>query len=246
MSVTVMQLNIRNWKTSRYIFSCDFCNYSPDVILLNETSSVDNSIKLKGYYVVQSCLEQHSGVVILVRNTIKFNTLVTKDTNTFAIKILTTLGPLIIATCYIPPRLNVIPTFALNKILDYNLPTLLIADFNAHNQMFLNTLAHHYNGDYRGAQLALLARGRNLDFLGPLFNTFKTNRAQGKPDIVLANNQFRMFHHNITKGNQIASDHIPIIIKISSQPIKVIQNRRVNVKSIKTCQVRTLFYFLKD
>ena len=230
MDLTVLQLNIRNWKTNKYLFSVDLSNYHPHVILLNETSCTENNIKLRGYYVIQNCTERFSGVAILIHNTVQFSIIPTKDKDTLSIKINTSLGPLIIATSYIPPRLNVIPSISINKILDYNLPTLFIADFNAHHPMFHNTTARNANGDARGAQLSALAVNRNLDFLGPMFYTFETNRSKGTPDIVLTSNQFQIFHHQITKGNTF-SDHSSIILKISTVPIKVIVNSNLNLNT---------------
>ena len=63
----ILQVNIRNWYTNKYKFEVDIHNYSPDVILLNETSSTDNQIKLKGYIVTQFCDELYSGVAILIK-----------------------------------------------------------------------------------------------------------------------------------------------------------------------------------
>lgn len=229
--LTVLQVNIRNWYSNKYIFETDLANYPPDVILLNETSAVDNKIKLQGYYVSQICNEQFSGVAILVKNHLQFSLLHAKDNNTLAIKLITTLGPIIIATAYVPPRQNFINTITLNKILDHNLPTLFIADFNAHHHIFNNiTRAGHC--DTRGRQLASLAQARNLEFMGPLFHTYQQGNRKGTPDIALCNRQFRMFHYHITKGNYIKSDHFPIILKVSTLPIKIVIPNKINQKSL--------------
>ena len=61
MALTILQINIRNWKSNRYNFEVDIHNYSPDVILLNETCTTNNDIKLRGYKVSQYCDQRNSG-----------------------------------------------------------------------------------------------------------------------------------------------------------------------------------------
>ena len=66
-------------------------------------------------------------------NSISFQELPVNDHDTLAIKVFTNLGPLIINTLYIPPHIKTLPIIAYNKILNCNLPTLIIADFNSHH-----------------------------------------------------------------------------------------------------------------
>ena len=211
----------------------DLPNYSPHIILLNETSCTNNNIKLQGYSVVQKCEEANSGVAILVRHHINYTLVNTKDTNTLAIKLYTTIGPIIISTSYIPPRINFIPTIALNKLLDHNLPTLFFSDFNSHHPYFHNTIRGHPYGDNKGTQLFNLATARRLSFMGPLFHTYYHNRARGTPDIALCNDKFSIFHYNLTQGNNIYPDHIPVILKLSLQPIKIPIQERLNLKTLR-------------
>ncbi|MEL7309653.1 MAG: endonuclease/exonuclease/phosphatase family protein, partial [Pseudomonadota bacterium] len=228
-----MQLNIRNWYSNKYLLSVELGNCSPDVILLNETSAPNNDIKLRGYYVIQYCAERYSGVAILIKNSIQFSIIPININNTLAVKIYTSLGPLIICTSYIPPRINSIPTIQLNKILNLKLPTIFVSDFNAHHRMF-NNCARRQSNDTRGSQLARFVLDRNVHFLGPDFDTYRAGGKRGKPDLVLCSNDFRLFHHRITQGNNVGSDHLPIIIKISTKPIKIIVNRSPNIKLLNT------------
>ena len=235
----ILQLNIRNWNSCKYNFEADLHNYSPDVILLNETSSTNNQIKLKGYYVTQFCDVLYSGVAILIRDHLKFAILPTHTNDTLAIKLFTSLGPVIIATSYIPPRQNFIPTITLNKLLDHNLPTIFISDFNAQHPTFNNTYTNRRYGNPRGAQLASLVGARDLDFLGPHFATYRSGNNQGTPDLIITNKKFRMFHSHATRGNQICSDHIPIIFKFSTVPIKIIRNFKPNLKTLNLNNFKT-------
>ena len=102
----MLQVNIRSWTANKYTFLVDISNYNPDIILLNETSAFNNSIKVNGYYIIQSCKERFSGVAILIKLGLNFNILPTRDENTLAVKVMTSISPIIISTSYIPPRLQ--------------------------------------------------------------------------------------------------------------------------------------------
>ena len=234
MDLVLLQLNIRNWRANKYNFSVELSNYSPDVILLNETSATaPDEIKLYGYKVIQSCLEPFSGVAILIKYGLRFVPLYTKDPNTLAIKLYTSLGPVIVATTYSPPRYNILPTITLNKLLTHNLPTIFISDFNAHHKFLHNASQHAPRGDAKGNQIFSIARNKNLTFLGPDFYTYKTHFNKGTPDVVLANDAFtNLFHHAISEGGPVGSDHIPIIVKISTSPIKILIPPKSNVKTL--------------
>ena len=119
-----------------------------------------------------------------------------------------------------PPRFNHHPTKEINKILDANLPTVLIVDFNAKHALF--DKCPQGRTDTRGNQLYSLCMARNLQFLGPNFNTYRNNTKEGKPDIILANSQFRMFQHLVYKGAAVGSDHILMLLHIFIFPIKVL------------------------
>ena len=217
--LTVYHVNIRHWIHNKYLLATDIVNYSPHVILVNETNIVNTPLKLKGYYCFYSCPELHSGVAIFVKLGLDFYSMVinnNEDPHTLCIKIQSSLGPILIATSYSLPRHSMINTITLNKILDYNLPTLIIADFNAHHSYFNNGK----RPDTKGKQLFTFCRNRNVSFLGPDFSTFRGPMGKGTPDIILASSSFKMFHHHIREGNYIGSDHIPIIFTFSALPIR--------------------------
>ena len=97
---------------------------------------------------------------------------------------------------------------------------MLIGDFNAKHAFFDN--CPQGKTDTRGNQLYSPCMARNLHYLGPNFNTYRCNNREGKPDIILANNQFQMFQHLISKGAAVGSDHAPMLLHISTFPNKVL------------------------
>ena len=214
------------------MLATDITNYSPHVILINETNAVSKSIRLKGYYCLHSCPELHSGVAIFIKLGLQFHPIVinnNSDPFALCIKLITSLGPILIATCYSPPRHSSINTITLNKILDHNLPTVIIGDFNAHHSFFHN----RKYADSKGKQLYQFCHNRHISFLGPDFPTFRGPMGTGTPDLILTSANFSMFHYNITEGSYVGSDHIPIIFTFSALPIRKstprIDNRKLHV-----------------
>ncbi|MPC60866.1 hypothetical protein E2C01_054925 [Portunus trituberculatus] len=55
-----------------------------------------------------------------------------------------------------------------------------------------------------------LSRGRGLPILG-----------SGRPDLILSNRHSLPFHHHISHGPFCGSDHVPFILKVSSNPISI-------------------------
>ena len=221
-----MQNNVRCFKNNKYALAIEAAHNNVDILLLNEISTPPNEyIKLRGFTTVLKAIGPNRGTAILVKTIIEFQEIPAKDPNTIAIKINTNLGPLIISTSYIAPSVNTIPVITLNKILNHNIPTVFISDFNAHHPFLNNTTGQ---GDMRGRQLYSLAQSRNLSFLGPSFPTYITHARQSTPDIILCNNPFKIFHYLITPGNPIGSDHIPIIFKIQIKPFVQLQSANHN------------------
>lgn len=128
----------------------------------------------------------------------------------------TSLGPIILATGYQPPRRPVIPPQTFLNIFRRQLPVLFAGDLNARHAM----LGHNNNPNAAGELVAHHMRHGNIMHNGPDFNTYITTRAVGNPDIVLTNNRW-LHNIHITPGPLTTSDHLPVIIKISASPIQV-------------------------
>ena len=233
MGLKILQVNIRCWKTNSYNFQVMCSKHNPDVILLNETSlQAGSNAKIFGYYSINTSNGPGSGSTILIKQHLSFEVVVTKDDTVLAIKLCTNYGKIIIGTTYVPPSKISLPTIALNRLFSYNIPTVLLADLNAHHPMLDNESVYRPYGDSKGKQLNSLSNLKQLKFLGPDFKTFVTKRARGKPDIVLSNKEFDIFHHAIEPGVNFGSDHIPVIMTIQIQPIKRIKENKPNINTL--------------
>ena len=217
----IQQFNIRHWYRNRYTYEIDLCNFSPDILLLNETSCIEN----------KKCVGLYSGVAILVRNNVCHFELPSFEPNTLAIKVLTEFGPLVVVTMYVPPRQTFIPTIGLNKYLSYNLPLLIVGDFNANHFMFDNIPSHGVS-NRRGNHLANFCLMRSIRYLGPDFQTFDNGRNKGKPDLVLCNRLFRMFNYFIERGNNLDRDHYTVNVRVSVRPILIPVKEHYNLKTL--------------
>ena len=89
-----------------------------------------------------------------------------------------------------------------------------MADLNAHHTAF-----QHNRIDPLGQQLHALVTHKNLHHIGPFFPTFYAAHGKGTPDIVITNTPALQFQHYITPGPLSGSDHIPITLHLSNNPI---------------------------
>ena len=136
------------------------------------------------------------------------------DSDTLAIEIITSSGPIVLATNYTPPSRGSIPDPALRWMGNVDAPAYLMADLNAHHKSF-----DHFS-DERGEALYrdFLAPGL-LNVLGPEMGTWTSPRGKlSKPDLVLSNNKCHHFFLVETLDKNV-SDHAPIMLTISSTPI---------------------------
>ena len=237
MGIRIMHVNIRNWYSNHYILKCSLSKVNPDIILLNEISLNNQIPKIRGYSCSFKCTELFSGVAIFVKHPHTHTFLEFNHDNILAVKLFTNMGPIYIVTSYTPPRHPHIPTIPLNKILNKNIPTVILSDFNAKHPTFDNC-NNMTQANNRGKQLHTLCNSRNLNYLGPNFNTFRNQLREGKPDLVLANNQFQMFQHRISKGEGVGSDHLPIILDISLQPFRILCPPRLLVDKLDKTQFK--------
>ena len=221
--LTILQHNVRSWNTNRHTLTNIYNDIDPDIILLNETSVLqDERMTIFNYniYRTNKTNERHSGAAIAVRRnlTAKVDDDFYQDFLTATIE--TAQGPVTLATGYIPPRLNFINTADLYKIFNRQHPVYLLADLNAYHRHF------DYNSDsLRGKQIVTMTQTHNIQYLGPHFKTRTTGQTRRTPDIVLANDRAYL-NIDLKHGPLTPSDHSPIIAKISYDPIQIPINAR--------------------
>ncbi|ROT79048.1 putative reverse transcriptase [Penaeus vannamei] len=156
------------------------------------------------------------GSCILIKSTITFEfiTLPFTHPDFMAVRIFTPQGPIILSTAYVRPETN-LPLADFNLLFNYtNLPAFFAGDINARHQTL-----HHRSTNSHGRQLLSIFDAKRLHYIGPDFFTSYTNVGKGRPDLVFGNRAALAYHTHLQPGPNVGSDHIPVIIKISTSPI---------------------------
>ena len=224
-TLTVVQHNVLHWQTRRHELNNMYRQYDPDVILLSSHGCTDiQNIKIYPYKVHQKNPTQAAadGVAIAVKPNIKHTVINNFTEGLIAVKIYTDQGPLILATIYLPPRRPYVPVADILSLLRHNIPIYLMGDFNARHQAF----GYGDSGPV-GRRLINLINRHNMKHIGPDFPTYITATCATTPDLVLGNH---LAYHNIhlKQGDISTSDHLPIIARISSNPIQIPVQPRLN------------------
>ena len=215
--LTIIQLNCRGYYNNRHLIQEIIRNKNPDIVLLNNTGTPPTPIKYYGYTTTYTRDTQYDGVAIMVKSVLK-HTFRTEWQNPhfLAVDITTIHGKMIIATTYARPNRGIPGASMLTLFNNTNIPVYLIADLNSSHASF-----GHASANPHGHYMNHLMHTKNLRFLGPDFPTCFNHRGKGRPDLIFANRQTIQFNHHISAGPPCGSDHIPIIVKISTNPISV-------------------------
>ena len=127
----------------------------------------------------------------------------------------TTLCSLEIATGYQPRRRSYLPIHDLVQLFNKQHPVILMGDLNAHRAV--SGYGEHNGTDH--SLNTLIDRGL-VQRLGPYFPTFYRPNTFTKTDIVLSNYRIT-YKYLISEGPAKTSDHVPILMKISTSPFQV-------------------------
>lgn len=226
-TIKVIQHNVLHWRKRKLELSNTYRELNPDIILINSHCQTNNThIKIPGYKCYQKNTLQTAsdGTAIAIKHNIKHK--VTSDfiSDIIAIQVETLTGPITISTLYQPPSRDYIPTPDFTKLFRKRQPVYMIADLNANHPLF-----GYNHTNTKGNQLQKMIDNRLIQHVGPHFPTFFTRNRRTNPDIILSNNSTYHNYH-ITQGPITTSDHIPIIMTISSSPILIPSPARKNLK----------------
>ena len=88
------------------------------------------------------------------------------------------------------------------------------------------------NRNTKGKQLEIINRTGKMNHQGPPFHTFEGRKRLTTPDKITTNKKF-LFNLHMQQGPQTSSDHLPIIVQISTNPIQIPIKPRYSFKKAK-------------
>ena len=216
-TIKIMQHNVAHWRTNKTTLIQTYNEINPDIILINSHGlKSSEQLKIHGYitYKVNSSEELHDGSAILIKQNIEHRIDDDFITDILLIKIETINGPINFATTYLPPRRPYLPFPDIHKIMSNNNPTYLIGDFNAKHPFLGDSTSNNV-----GKGLKIFHDRNTMIHHGPNFPTYISGRNATTPDLILSNN--KIFHNFlITQGPVTSSDHLPLIITLTTKAIK--------------------------
>ena len=216
--ITIIQHNVNHWHNKKFELYNTYRHIDPDVILLNDTGPTENApIKIQQYTVYSKNIDNraHHGTAIAIKSHLNHRIHDDFETDLLAITIDTRQGPMTIATDYIPPQATYLHTIDYLRLLERPYPVYLFGDLNARHRLFNTSTETKV-----GKMLATLIDRNLLQHLGPNFPTVIRTNTSTHPDIALGNSQ--IFHNILlAPGPATSSDHIPVIITISANPIQI-------------------------
>ena len=215
-SLTVIQHNVNSWFNKTHELYNIYSKYNADIILINHTGYSTN-IHLEHYTTYYSNKQElhYGGTAIAIKSYISHTVIDSFETDLLAVTVNTRQGPITIATDYIPPNAQFLHFIDYNFLIKRQNPVYIFADINARHRIL-----GHSNSNRIGTSIHKLISQNKLQHLGPFFPTYMTHRSTTSPDMVFANNKH--FHNiHLTPGPLTSSDHIPIIAKITANPIQI-------------------------
>jgi hypothetical protein len=216
--LTILQHNVRGWKTNKAALTNIYNNINPDIILINEHGiTTDERLKIFNYNVHTNnkTNRRSHGTAIAIRQDIEYRLIDDFTTDLLAVTIQTRQGEVTIATAYSPPNspyLNLIDYMTLFRRPE---PLYFLGDLNARHRIF-----RHNDNNAVGRNVNTLLMTDKCRHVGPHFPTLIRHNSTTSPDIVLTND--KTFHNlHLKPGPLTPSDHIPLIAVITVQPILI-------------------------
>lgn len=213
-------INVNGWNKKATVFGNLIRHIDPDIIAISEHGLDVTSIHIKvhGYNILQKndSKERFDGVALGIKHGLRYKEVPDLEEAYLAVKIETTIGELVIAVGYQPPRRNYLPINNFIRLFRRPQPAILLGDLNARCR------ASGYTRGFNniGKNLELLINRNVIVREGPEFPTFFYPGTATTPEIVLTNNNFP-FNLLNEPSPHAPSDHIGIITTISASPIQV-------------------------
>lgn len=162
----IVQRNVRHWSTTKIGQLLRTPILSLSTVMAAQQK---NKIKIFDYTIHQrnSSQKPSDGVAIAMKRSLNYILLEYFQAEILAIKLTTTMGEVIIATVYLPPRRNFLPNPDILKLTNYNCPVYKLGDVNARHQVFGNN-----NSNQVGTSLDAIIQTGKLIHLGPNFPFF--------------------------------------------------------------------------
>ena len=217
-SLTVVQHNVLSWVSRKFDLSNTYRQLDADIILINSHGlRDDNRLKIPGYRTYQTNVANavNDGVAIAVKSSIRHKVEDGFLSETLAIETDTNDGPILIATSYLPPRRPYLPHPDFLRLFRRQTPVIMAGDLNARHRALGSTTTNQVGRDLLG-----YLRHQTIRHIGPHFPTFYGHHSTTAPDIVLTNSSMYLNYH-LSPGPFTTSDHTPIIINISTNPILI-------------------------
>ena len=170
-------------------------------------------IRIYNYNVIQkdTLNERSADIVVAIRKNMKYRILEDFIDDVLGIELRTSKGPIIIFTNYSLPRRNHVPIGELENILQKNMPVYFVGDINANVPALDNAT---YNNNGRAVKRHI--EQDKIKLMGLDFRTLI--HRNGRPDIVFSS-KIAFLNYAILKGKLTSSDHLPVILEISTKPI---------------------------
>ena len=137
-TLKIVQHNILHWRTNYLSIVNTLRTIDPDIILINSHGNNNNKIKIFNYNIIQinSTGEVSDGSAICIKRSIPYKEIETANPDVLAISVPLHHENIIVSTFYSPPRKENLPTQDIIRLLNYNSPTIIAGDMNAHSQTF--------------------------------------------------------------------------------------------------------------
>ncbi len=208
--------NVLSWETRKFDLINTYRRFDPDIILLTSHGlKTDSKLTIPGYRVYKRNTDSQpmDGVAIAIKTRIVHRIDDDFLSETLAVTTHTTDEPVTIATSYLPPRRPYLPHPDFLRLLRRETPVFIAGDLNARHP----TLGTKSTNTV-GRDLIQYLRHRTARHIGPQFPTYYGPLTATSPDIILTNSNNFLFH-SIIPGPLTSSDHIPVIMDISTSPI---------------------------